>query len=188
MTVGVGGGPPVGSLVLQVDPSTIAGTPRPVLASASLLLTVLFGGGALYRYGGRIDGAADASMASPLVSVVYGVMAYGLVGFLTAYAFDQLLRLGGGSVVATVLTTVFALAVFSLSGLGFAVVGVWVARSVGGRDPWLGLIGVGVVGALAWLLLPFLFGLLVTLAIAAVGVGGPTRQWVHGTTVEVEGG
>jgi hypothetical protein len=165
-----------------LDPSVMFGAPPEVRAAASLVLTVAFGGAVIYRYGGQLDGAVDASMESPLVSVVYGLMAYGLVVFVVAYAYSQLARLGvGAATIGLVGGLVLAAGLLSLGGLGFVVVGAWLTETVGSRDPWLGLVGLAAVAAIAWLVLPVLLGLLVWLGFAAVGIGGPVRRWVHGS-------
>ncbi|MBX0324457.1 hypothetical protein EGH21_15615 [Halomicroarcula sp. F13] len=164
------------------DPSMVTEASPAVRAAASFLLTILFGGAVIYRGGGRLDGAVEASSERPLAAVVYGLMAFGIVTFFVVYAFSQLANLGIGTTVLTALgAVVFAVAFLSLGGLGFAVVGVWVTESFGGRDPWAGLVGVGAVSAVAWLVLPAVVSVAVWLAIAAIGLGGPARRWVHGS-------
>lgn len=177
---------PTGLWPLQtLDPSVLAESSGEVRAVVVLVLTVLFGGAVIYRYGGRLDAAVDASMESPLVSVVYGAMAYALVVFVVSYAYSQLAQLGVAVPVLGLLGAgVLVVLLLSLGGLGFVVVGAWATDAVGSRDPWLGLVGVGVVGALAWLVLPFVGALLVWLGIAAIGIGGPVRRWIHGSKVE----
>jgi hypothetical protein len=168
-------------------PSALTDTPREVQALAAFLLTVLFGGVAVYRYGGRIDDAVEASMSRPVAAVGYGLIAYGLVAFVVVYAFTQMAAIGVEAAVVGVLgAATLLLFLVSLGGLGFVVVGTWLSRAVGARDPWIGLVGVGLVGAIAWLLLPFVFGLAVWLAMAAVGIGGPARKWIHADAVAME--
>lgn len=177
---------PVGPLQ-EVAPSTVTGASPAALAAGAFLLTVLSGGVVVYRYGGRIDEAADASMAKPLRSVLYGLGAYAITVFLAGYAVVQLSAFGVAStliVVISVLALVTAL--LSFGGLGFVVVGVWLSGAVGARDPLTGLVGVGALSAAAWFALPFVAGLLVWLGIAAVGIGGPVRLWVHAERVEME--
>lgn len=179
---------PVGLAVGQsLLPSALTDTPREVQALGAFLLTVLFGGLAVYRYGGRIDDAVDASMSRPVSAVGYGLIAYGLVAFVVVYVFTQLASFGLGTTVVGVLGAVTLLVfLVSLGGLGFVVVGTWLSRALGARDPWVGLVGVALVGAGAWLLLPFLLGLAVWLAMAAVGIGGPAREWIHADAVATE--
>lgn len=171
-----------------LDPSALFGAPASVRAAAVFLLTVLFGGAVIYRYGNRLDDAVDASMANPLLSVVYGLIAYGLVVFFTVYAYSQVSRLGVATTALTVLAAVVLGALlFTLGGLGFVVVGAWFTDALGMRDPWVGLVGVGLFGAVALFVLPTALGLLVWVAIAAVGVGGPTRRWMHADAAGAHG-
>jgi hypothetical protein len=176
-------------LLQALGPSAVLDAPASVRAVVAFLLTLLFGGGVLYRYGGRIDEAVDASRGRPVVSVLYGLVAYALVSFVVVYAYSQLVRLGVGTTVLAVLAAVVLVGFFlSLGGLGFVVVAVWATETFGFRDPWVGLLGVGLVAAVALFVLPAEFGLLVWLAIAAVGVGGPTRRWIHAGSVDAGAG
>jgi hypothetical protein len=169
-----------------LGPSALTGTPTEIRAGVCFLLTVAFGGAVIYRYGSRLDGFVDASMSSPLLSALYGVMAYGIVAFMTGYAYSQLSQLLVGSpLLPLVVGAVFAAFVLALGGLGFVVVGAWLARAAGFGDPWLGLIGVGGASAVAWLVLPVAVAGLVWLVIAAVGIGGPARRWIHADAAEV---
>lgn len=170
-----------------IDVTAVVGASGAARAVGSLLSTVVFGGAVLYRYGGRLDGAVEASMRNPLLSVVYGSVAYGGVVFAFSYLYNQLGRIGvaAGSV-SLVAVPLFFLLILVLGGVGFAVVGVWVTEALGTRDPWIGLVGVGGVSAAAWLLLPFAFGAGVWVAVAATGIGGPTRMWLHADSVRVE--
>lgn len=171
-----------------LDPSVLIDGPASVRAVVVFFLTVLFGGAVIYRYGSRLDAAVDASTANPLLSVVYGLIAYGLVVFFTVYAYTQVARLGVAPTALTlVASVVLGTLLFALGGLGFVVVGAWVTETLGVRDPWLGLLGVGLVGAVALLVLPTVLGLLVWVAIAAAGVGGPTRKWMHADAADVHG-
>lgn len=163
-----------------VDPSVVvASGPSPVRAAGSFALVLLFGGAVLYLYEGFVDRSIDSSMERPLVSVVYGAIAYGLVVFIGGYASTQLARFGGGTVLPLVGAAVFGAAVLALAGLGFAVVGTRLTEVRGERRHWLGLVVGAAVSALAWLALPLLPGLLVWVAVAAVGIGGPTRNFIH---------
>jgi hypothetical protein len=162
------------------DLASLLDAPPELRAGLSFLLTVLFGGALIYRYGGHVDRLVDTSMSSPLASALYGALAYGLAVFVVGYAYSQLsLVLAGSVLLRAAVAVALALVVLSLGGLGFVVVGAWAARAAGVGDPWLGLIGVGGVAAAAWLVLPVVGAALVWLAIAAVGVGGPTRRWIH---------
>lgn len=173
------------SVLQGFNPSVIVDSPGPVRAVVVFLLTLVFAGAVMYRYGSRMENAVDASMSNPLVSLAYGLMAYGVIVFFTAYLSSQLASVGvSGRFIVTGAVVVLGVVVFSLSGLGFVVVSTWITRDTGVRDPWYGLVGVVGVSAIAWLLLPFLLALFVWVGIAAVGVGGPARQWLHGSKVK----
>lgn len=176
-----------GLLLQTVDPTVIADTSGPTRAVLSFLSTVVFGGAVIYRYGDRLDGAADASMANPLLSVVYGAIAYGGIVFLFGYAYSQLSRVGVETgALAVVAAPLFIVLVLSLGGAGFAVIGAWIASIADVSDPLTGLVAVGAVGAIGWVLLPDALAVAVWVGIAAVGIGGPVRRWFHAESTRVE--
>jgi hypothetical protein len=174
-------------LLQAFDPTVVVDAPAPVRAAVAVVLTVAVGGGVIYRYGGRIDLAVDASMARPLLSVVYGLIAFGLVTFFIVYAYSQVVRVGVGTTIVTLVAgVVLGGVLLGLASLGFVVVGAWLAASLGMGDVWAGLVGMALVGGLVLLVLPPGVGLLVWLVIAAVGVGGPARRWVHADAGDVD--
>lgn len=176
---------PLFALPLQIDLQTVADSPASVRAVVAFLGSTFFGGLVLYRYGDRVPGAVEASTANPLVSVVYGFIAYGLVGFAIGYVYSQVARIGiSARIYGVVLVILLGAAFFSLGGLGFVIVGQWAADAAGLGDPWLGLVGVGLFGAAAVLAFPLAVGALVWLGIAAVGIGGPVKRWIHSDGVE----
>lgn len=160
-----------------VDPSAVVDASVPVRAAGSFVLVLLFGGGLLYLAEAFVERSVDASMESPLKSVVYGVAAQGVVVFLGIYAISQLSRLGGAVVeVATVAMAVFVLA---LAGLGFTVVGVRLTETTGGRRLRLGAVVGATISAVVWLAPSFVLGSFAWILVASVGVGGPTERWLH---------
>ncbi len=173
----------------SVDPSAAVDAPAYLRAAGSFVLVLLFGGAFVYRYGEFVDDSVDVSMDRPAISLVYGVIAFALVVFLSGYVLSQVGRLGISSpavlpVFGAALVGIFLV----LSGLGYAVVGARLTELEGKRQPWRGLVVGAAVGALAWLLLPPLTGLMVYLAVAAVGIGGPVRRWIHASeSVETKG-
>lgn len=164
----------------SLGPSVVTEAPASLRAVASFVLVLLFGGGLLYRYGGFVERSVDSSKEQLLLSVVYGVIAYGLVGFVCVYAYSQLARLGtGGAVLSTVAVATVGIVALTLAGLGFVVVGTLLTDLQGRRQPWVGLVIGAAVSAVAWLALPLLPGLVAWLVVTAFGIGGPTRRWVH---------
>ena len=169
----------------SIGPSTAIDAPASVRAVVSFVLVLAFGGVLLSRYEGFVDRSIDASRDRLLVSVVYGAVAYGLVGFVSLYGYTQLVRLGvGGAVLSVVSLAVGVGAVFTLAGLGFLVVGTLVTELNGPRQPWTGLVIGAAVSAVAWLALPTLAGVVAWFLVTAVGIGGATRKWVHATRDE----
>lgn len=175
------------SPVLQsTDPLAVLDVPPLVRAVASFLVVLLVGGAIIYQYGGRLDAAVDATTEEPLSSVLYGVVAIGVAVFLIGYAFSQLSTLGATALVFTLSVVILGGILSVLGGFGFVVVGLSVTRLLDTGDPWIGLVTAGTVGALAWFLLPALVALVVWFGIAAVGIGGPARVWMHADRAERE--
>ncbi|MFB6092722.1 MAG: hypothetical protein ABEK02_06905 [Haloquadratum sp.] len=164
----------------QMGLRTVVEAPAPLRAVVVFLGSTVFGGLVLYRYGDRTAAAVDTSTTNPVVSVVYGFVAFGLVVFFLGYAASQLARVGlGGRGYSVLLWVVLGVALFALAGLGFAVVGQWATETAGFADPWPGLVATGLLGAVAVLVFPFALGALVWFGIAAVGIGGPVKRWIH---------
>jgi len=159
-----------------IGPSVVVDAPGGVRAVASFLLVVAFGGALLSRYGGVVDRSVEAFLERPLVAAVYGLLAYGLVGFLGTYAYSQLARVG---VDVGAVSVVVGVVVLALTGFGFVVVGTTVTDVLGTRRPWKGLVVGGVLSAVGWLLLPLIAAVVAWTVLAAVGIGGPARKWVH---------
>lgn len=162
------------------DPSSLVDAPGPVRAGVAFLLTVVFGGATLYRFGGGLDEAVAASSERPLLSVLYGVMAYAFVFFVVGYAYSQLRRVVAVSgAVSSLLVAVLAVLVLILVGYGFAVTGAWLAQSAGLSDTWTAFVGLAALCAAVFLVAPLSVGVVVWGAVAALGLGGPARRWVH---------
>lgn len=167
------------------DPSIVVGITwlRVIVA---FLLVLPFGGVILVRYGGLLDRSVDASMERPFVSLVYGVGAHLAIFFAAGVFSTQLASAGVGEDALFVGSTVVLGAVLlTLAGLGFAVVGMILTGLQGERRPWHGLVVAAAVGAIGLLVVPV--GLVVWVLVVSIGIGGPTRRWVHAErTVESE--
>lgn len=165
----------------SLDPSVLADTPASARALASVGLVGLLGSALLWRYRGFVDQAVDDTLARPRIAVFYGVFAYGVVLFLSLFALDIVSRVGvAGTSFGLVGFAILAVGLCALASLGYLVVGTLLVDLYGGRGPWQGLLLGAVLSGVGWLLLPLLGGLAVWLLVAAVGVGGPMRTWVHG--------
>jgi hypothetical protein len=175
-----------GPVLQSTDPLAVLDVSPLVRAVASFLVVLLVGGVIIFQYGGRLDAAVDATSDRPVSSVLYGVVAIGVAVFLVGYAFSQLTTLGATTLVFTLSVVVLGGILSALGGFGFVVVGLWVTRLLDAGDPWVGVVTAGTVGALAWFLLPALVALVVWFGIAAVGIGGPARVWMHADRAERE--
>lgn len=171
----------VGATTMRLlDPTVLVDAPVAFRVVGVFVLTVLFGGTILTLSAGVVDRAADASMERPLLSVVYGVLAQGVLLILGSYAYSQLLRLGFvGPTVGVVGLWVGILGVLALSGLGLAVVGAAVTETASTRQLWPGLAIGAAIGAAAWFVPSFVLALLVWLLVVSFGIGGPMREWIH---------
>ncbi|MFC7174704.1 hypothetical protein ACFR97_15370 [Haloplanus litoreus] len=149
----------------------------PFRAVASALLVLAVGAALRYRWPGAVDRAVDATLARPKRTPVYGVAAAAVGWLVVAYGFAQAFRLGNGLGTAAVVLGVGG--VLAVSGAGFVVLGTTVVSVLDGEWTWTGpLVGAGISG-LVWLALPLGPALVVWILLAATGLGGPTRRWVH---------
>jgi len=159
-----------------VEPTTAVAS-DPGRAAASFLLVL--GVAAAVRYGraGLLDRAVDATLERPLTAPLYGVAASILGWLVVAYVFGQALRLGGGVGQAAVVLGVGGALV--VGGFGFVVVGAVLTTVVGDRQPWTGPLLGAALSALVLVVLPRPVGLGVWSLVAATGLGGVARRWLH---------
>lgn len=175
---------PGASTVLAIDPTAVIDTP-PLRAIGAFAFVLLFGGVLLYRSHEFVDRCIDASMDRPAVSTVYGVAAHGCVLLFGLYFFSQVTRFSANGLVVAGVGLVVGVAVVGLAGLGLTVVGAFLTELAGERRPWYGLVVGAVLGASAWLLPAASAGLVVWTLLVSVGVGGPTREWIHASRTTV---
>lgn len=163
---------------MTVETATLVDAGRPARVAASFLLVAVVGGLVCHRRSGLLDRSVDAALERPLHTPVYGVVA-GAVGWLAVtYAVGQVFRLGVGGLGTLAVAAGVGVAL-GVAGFGFAVVGTGLATAVNERRTWAGpLLGAG-VSALPWVVLPPWPGAVVWAVVAAVGIGGPVRRWVH---------
>lgn len=164
----------------SVDPVAAFRSSAPVRVVVAFLLVLLVGGLLLSRDEAFVDRAVDASMANPLVSVVYGVFAQGGIVFLGGYVWSQIARIGSAGALAGRVGAAFVfLFSLALAGLGLTVVGAGITEAAGDRQLWPGLAIGATIGAAAWLAPTLASGLVVWVLLVGLGVGGPTRNWIH---------
>jgi len=179
-----------GWIPAQVDPTVVVDVGRPVRAVASFLVVLLVGGVVHARFEGRLDRAVEDVMDRPRVAVVYGLFAYSMLLFAGFYANDILLRVGAiGTPLGSAVVVSLLLGVVAVSGVGFSILGTIVGDLRTGRRSWLDPVLGAAISTVPWLVLPFTPAVAVWVALAAFGVGGRTRTWVHATrAVESESG
>jgi hypothetical protein len=164
----------------SVDPSMVEAVPGPMRAGIAFALVVVVGAGFLWRSPPFVHRSVDASMERPLSSFVYGLFAFGLVGFVGLLIVVQGTQFGVAVRVLTLLGTGMAgLLILVLGSLGYVVLGAKLTDFLGPRRAWNGVVFGAAIGAAAWLVLPALFAAAAWLLGAAVGVGGPMRRWMH---------
>lgn len=162
------------------DPSVLIESPGPERAAVLFVLSVLFGGFVLYRYGGRMDDAVDASRSKPLKSLLYGFVGFVIGVVIAVFAATQMIGFSGGNAVVSILAVaIIGVVASTLSGAGFAVVGAWLSGNLGVGDQWTGLVTVSAGVALPWAVLPIVAAAPLWIATAAAGIGGTTRLWIH---------
>ncbi|WP_157969588.1 hypothetical protein [Haloplanus rubicundus] len=164
------------SLQWSIEPTAVVAS-DPGRAAASFLLVLTVAAAVRYWRAGLLNWAVDATLERPLTAPLYGVAASALGWLVIAYAFGQALRLGGAVGQAGVVLGVGV--ALCVGGFGFVVVGAALTTVVGDRRPWAGpLVGAG-LGAVVLVALPRPVGLVVWVFVAATGLGGVARRWIH---------
>ncbi len=164
----------------QLDPSAIMSVSGPIRGLASFVLVALVGSLFLLKSEDLVDRSTDATMARPWVAVLYGLMAFVFVLFATFYADYLLGQLGlSGTRFGMITLVILGGGILGLVGFGYTIVGAVLTDLEGRRRPWLG-VGVGAgISAVGWVSLSGLPAIAVWVLVAAVGIGGPMRRWVH---------
>jgi len=184
--LGIGGVPP--TVIQLFDVATIAGLPGLVKALGSFLLVLLFGAIVLRQSEARVHRSLDALRDRPYTAAPYGLLAYALAFTVGAYGLSQLGRLGvADTVLGSLVALLLSVALLALTAFGFLVVGTLVTSVQGQRRPMHGLVVGAALSSVGWLVLPALWGVTMWVLVAAVGLGGGVRRWVHDErTVETE--
>jgi|AntRauTorcE11898_2_1112593.scaffolds.fasta_scaffold00156_20 hypothetical protein len=187
-SVPVGTTPPDLAVVQSVDVTALSGIPGYLQAIGSFLLVVLFGGVILRQSEARVHRSLEAIHERPYSAVPYGLVAYAIALAVGMYGFSQLGRVGvAGTFLGRLVALLLAGVVVSLTAFGFLVVGTFATDVQGQRRPTYGLVLGAALSAIGWLVLPTAGGLAVWVLVAAFGLGGAVRPWVHAErTVETE--
>jgi len=154
--------------------SDIDGTGRAV---ASFLLVMGVAVVVRTRWPGVLDRAVDATLERPLRAPLYGVAASVLGWLVVAYAFGQALRLGG--IIGRAAVALGVGGALVVGSFGFVVVGAGVTTILAAHRPWAGPLVGASTSAAVLVALPARPGLVVWVLVAATGLGGATRRWVH---------
>ena len=168
------------ALPAQVDPSVLADLSPAGRALVSFVVVLVVATGLLNWRAETVERAVDRT--------AYGLAAFGLVAAITAYGLSQVARAGlDGRAVGVGAVVVVGGALSALGALGYLVVGSLLTEFEGPRRPWVGAVVGAVLSAVPLLALPTLPALAVWTLVAAVGVGSPTRHYIHSErTVERE--
>lgn len=163
-----------------VDTSVFVDGPGVVRAVASFVAVGVAGAAFLLREEAFVDRAVDDTMERPMIAVVYGLIAFVLALFLALFVTNLVASFGvAGTPISYVASVVLIGGVVIVGGLGYLVVGTLLTDVLARRQPWQGLLAGATLSALGWLALPTLPGLGAWVLVAAIGVGGPTRTWLH---------
>jgi len=164
-----------------MDPAGVAGAGGPVRAAASFVSVLLVGTVLRSRFGGRVERAVDDLVDRPRVAVFYGALAYGILLLTGLYANDILIRTATLGTAGFVVFGALVLGMVLLTSVGYAVLGSVVTELWTGRRSWLAPVLGAAISVVPWLLLSFSAGTLAWIVLAAFGIGGRTRTWVHAT-------
>lgn len=171
---------PGGAAAQSVDPSVVVGAPAVVRAAIAALIVGVVGVGFLTWRRETIDSAVGDTIDRPKVAVAYGLVAFGIVAFVALFANNVLVQAGLLTTpLALLIVAIPAIGVAVVGGLGFLVVGTLLTGLNGPHRPRQGVLFAAILSALCWVAGPLLVSFVVWMLVAAFGVGGTTRTWVH---------
>lgn len=175
-------------VVGQLAPGVRSELSRPIRGLASFVLVLVAGAVVLRLRQGYVDESINAILASPMTAVLYGIAGYVIVGIVGLYGATTLARLSvAGGVFVRIAILVSSAFVLVLTSFGFLVVGTLFTDILSNRQPALGLLIGASLSAVLWVLLSPAGSIVSSLAIAAFGIGGAARLWIHSErTVETE--
>lgn len=172
----------------QLGPGVGTDLSGPLRGAVSFVLVLVSGALILRFRRNYLDKSISAISDSPATAVLYGIAGYVIVSIVALYAATTLARLSvvGGVFVRIVIVGAGAFVV-GLTSFGFLVVGTLITEILRNRQPTRGLFIGASLSAVIWALLSPAGGTVSTLAIAAFGIGGSVRSWIHAErTVETE--
>jgi hypothetical protein len=171
---------PGGAAAQSVDPSVVANGPAIVRSAVAALIVGVVGAGFLTWRRETVDDAISDTVDRPKVAVGYGLVAFAIVAFVGLFANNLLVQAGLLTTpLALLIVAIPAIGVSVVGGLGFLVVGTLLTGLNGPHRPWRGVLFAAVLSALCWVAVPLVVSFAVWVLVAAFGVGGTTRTWVH---------
>ncbi|WP_146417778.1 hypothetical protein [Haloarcula hispanica] len=178
----------VNPVVGQLMPGVGTELSRPLRGLVSFVLVLVAGALVLRLRRNYVDESIDAISDSPATAVLYGIAGYVIVGIVGLYGATTLARLSvAGGVFVRVAILISSAFVLVLTSFGFLVVGTLLTDIFGSRRPTYGLLIGAFLSAVSWVLLSPAGSIVSSLAIAAFGIGGSARIWIHSErTVETE--
>ncbi|WP_424000354.1 hypothetical protein ACOZ4I_13435 [Haloarcula salina] len=172
----------------QLDASVASELSRPLRGLVSFVLVLVIGASVLKLRRGYVDESTDAILNSPATAIIYGVAGYVIVGVVSLYGATTFARhsVAGGALVRTAIL-IGSVLVLGLTAFGFLVVGTLLTDVLRSRRPWYGVLIGASLSAVSWVLFSAVGSIASSLAIAAFGIGGAARVWIHSErTVETE--
>ena len=100
----------------------------PARGALSFALVLLAGVGLLTRRESAVDRAVDLAVDGTPLSVVYGLIAFGLLAFAGGYVVTQLGQLTGRAVLLQLSLAALGLAATALAGFGYLILGTWLTQ------------------------------------------------------------
>ena len=175
-------------VVGQLAPGVSTELSRPLRGLGSFVLVLVAGALVLRLRQSYVDESVNAILDSPATAVLYGIAGYMIVGIVGLYGATTLARLSvAGGVFVRIAILVSSAFVLVLTSFGFLVVGTLVTDTLSNRQPVLGLLIGASLSAVLWVLFSPAGSIVSSLAIAAFGIGGAARLWIHSErTVETE--
>lgn len=168
----------------QLDPGVVTDTSGPLRGAVLFALILVSGWAILTLDADFVDDSVDSLLDRPAVAVLYGVAAYVIVMLVGLYGVTTLARVSvAGGVIGQLGILITGGVVLVLTGFGFLVVGTVLTEIHRYRRPMYGVVIGACLSAVCWTLLPPARGLLACVAVAAFGIGGSVRVWIHSERV-----
>ncbi|EMA26334.1 hypothetical protein [Haloarcula argentinensis] len=175
-------------VVGQLVPGVGTELSKPIRGLVSFVLVLMGGALVLRLRRNYVDESINAILDSPAMAVLYGIAGYVIVAIVGLYGATTLARLSvAGGVFVRIVILISSAFVLVLTSFGFLVVGTLLTGILRNRQPALGLLIGASLSAVSWILLSPAGSIVSSLAIAAFGIGGSARVWIHSErTVETE--